>query len=135
VNKLLLYRTISLALSVLVLFSTMSFTIEKHYCGNNLVDKAIFSKVQKCSGMDVEKDDLVKKPCCEDVVDVLEGQDKLNTSEFQKLDQDLQPVLAICLYTYSLTVNSLPKQTIPHRYYSPPNLIKDIQLLDEVYLI
>ena len=124
-----------MALSLLVLFSTLSFTVEKHYCGENLIDTAIFSEVKKCGPMDSEDMVYIKKPCCKDTVDVFEGQDELNTSDFETLDKTLKFTLVAYVYTYSQLFESLPKPLIPHKDYSPPNLIKDIQVLDETYLI
>jgi len=129
------HKVFSIALSFLVLFSTFSFTVEKHYCGVNLVDTAIFSEAKKCVGMDSKDVIYVKKSCCKDTVDIFEGQDELNTSDFEDLDQTLKLTLVAYVYAYSQLFESLPKLIIPHKDYSPPNLIKDIQVLDETYLI
>jgi len=69
-------------LTCLVLLSTFSFTVEKHYCGRFLVDVAVFTKAKDC-GMDMmthsddQKEAMKKKPCCKDEILVLEGQDEL----------------------------------------------------------
>ena len=130
-----LHSIFSIALSCLVLFSTFSFTVEKHYCGDNLVDTAVFSEAKKCGGIDAETISYIKKPCCKDTVDVIEGQDELNTLDFEDLDQITKYILATHLYTYTQLYESLPKLIIPHKDYSPPNLVRDIQVLDETYLI
>lgn len=124
-----------MALSFLVLFSTFSFTVEKHYCGENLIDTAIFSDAKKCGGMDTDEMVYVKKPCCKDTVDVFEGQDELNIYAFENLDQTLKLTLVSYIFSYSQLFESLPKQIIPHKDYSPPNIILDIQVLDETFLI
>ena len=118
-----------------MLFSTLSFTVEKHYCGDNLVDTAVFSKVKKCGGMDSKAMVYVKKSCCKDVIDVFEGQDELNTSDFENLGQTLKLNLVAYVYAYAQLLESLPKSIIPDNDYSPPNLIKDIHAIDETYLI
>ena len=75
-------QLISMAMAVLVLISTLSVSIEKHYCGDHLVDVAIFSEAESC-GMEMTDMDLStsedgpsisKKTCCTDVVNLLEGQ-------------------------------------------------------------
>ena len=131
----LIHSIFSISLSCLVLFSTSSFTVEKHYCGDNLVDVAVFSEAKKCGGLDSEDMAYVKKPCCKDTVDVLEGQDELNTIDFEDLDQTLKLTLVAYVYSYTQLFESLPKLIIPHKDYSPPNLVKDLQLLDESFLI
>ncbi|MFP4845331.1 HYC_CC_PP family protein [Winogradskyella sp. PE311] len=131
----LVHKLVGSILSFLVLFSTMSFTVEKHYCGENLVDTSLFSESKKCGGMDVSDSNYVKKPCCEDTVDIVKGQDELNTIEFLKINTSQELILLAYGLTYSCFFESLPKLIIPHKDYSPPNLIKDIQVLDETYLI
>jgi hypothetical protein len=113
----------------------MSFTVEQHFCGESLVDTAIFSSAEKCGGMDAEVVNYVKKSCCKDTVDVLKGQDKLKITDFQDLDHSTKLILVSYLYAYSELFERLPKQIVPHKNYSPPNLIKDIQVLDETFLI
>lgn len=117
------------------MFSTLSFTVEKHYCGDNLVDISVFSDVKKC-GMEMSPNiETIKKSCCKDEVDVVKGQNdlKLNTTD------DLLPVQIIFLesfvYSFNVLFESLPKQIIPHKDYSPPNLVADIQLIDQVFTI
>jgi hypothetical protein len=126
---------ISVSLAFLVLFSTLSLTVEKHYCGTNLVDTSVFSESKKCGGMDASDTIYVKKPCCKDTIDLVKGQDELHTADFETIDFKLEFTINAYLFTYIQLFESLPKQIIPHKDYSPPNLIKDIQVLDETYLI
>lgn len=121
-------------MAIVVLFSTLSFTIESHYCGSNLIDTAVFTKVKKC-GMEPSSEASLIKSCCKDEVVVLVGQDKLKLNAFSDLDLNQQFALVSFLYSYVSLFESLPKQIIPHRDYAPPNLIFDIQVLDETFLI
>lgn len=116
-------------MALLVLCSTTSFTLEKHYCGDALVDVAIFSEAKSCGDMDI------KKTCCDDELDVVEGQDELKLSSFEDLDLEQQQFLVSFAVTYLNTFESLFEETILHKAYSPPDLVYDIQVLDEVFLI
>ena len=120
-------------LALLVLFSTVSFTVEKHYCGDVLVDISVFSEVEKC-GMEA-MEILQKKTCCKDEVNVVEGQDELKVSSFEDLDFEEQLFITVFTFAYINGFESLPKQTISHKDYSPPNLVYDIQVLDQVFII
>jgi len=120
-------------LALLVLFSTVSFTIEKHYCGDVLVAVSMFSEVETC-GMEA-METVQKKSCCKDEVNVVEGQDELKVSTFDDLDFDEQSVIAVSAFVYINGFESLPKPLVPHKEYSPPNLVTDIQVLDQVFLI
>ncbi|WP_120200320.1 HYC_CC_PP family protein [Ichthyenterobacterium magnum] len=122
-------------MALLVLLSTVSFTVEKHYCGDALIDASVFSEVEKCASeaYEIELEKITKKPCCKDVVDVIEGQDELQKTSFDDLDQQL--FLTAYFKSYKNLFEGLPNHVIPHKDYSPPNLVFDIQLLDAVFLI
>ena len=120
-------------MALLVLFSTVSFTVEKHFCGDVLVDVAVFVEVEKCEMEALEI--LHKKTCCKDEIDVVEGQDELKFSSFEDLDFEQQQLITAFTYTYLNDFEGLPKQLIPHKDYSPPNLVTDIQVLDQVFII
>ena len=119
-------------LAVLVLLSTVSFTIEKHFCGDVLVDVSVFVEAEKCA-MEAEEMAL-KKTCCKDEIDVFEGQNELIVSHDDLDFEQLQFVTSF-IYTYHNLFESLPKQIIPHKDYSPPNLVLDLQLLNDTFLI
>ncbi|NNE30904.1 MAG: hypothetical protein HKN40_00900 [Winogradskyella sp.] len=125
----------SLGLAILVVFSTLSLTVEKHFCGDNLVDVAIFSNVEKC-GMDKSSvTETITKSCCKDEVEVVKGLEDLKLNTFDNLSLDQLVFIQSFIYSYSILFESLPKEIIPHKNYSPPNIVKDIQLLDDVFLI
>ena len=135
--KTVLHKICSVAMALLLMLSTVSFTVEKHYCGDTLIDFAVFSDVEKC-GMEVtanEHSEITKKGCCKDLLDVIEGQDQLTIKTIDDLDIDQQQFLQSFIFSYQQLFESLPKQTVPHLYYPPPEIVRDIQLLDEVFLI
>ncbi|TYA75064.1 hypothetical protein FUA24_16350 [Seonamhaeicola marinus] len=132
--KQFIHKTFSVLLAVLVMFSTVSFTIEKHYCGDTLIDVAVFSETHKCGMEKVDHVKVEKKSCCKDEIQILEGQDEL-LKTFDDFDLDQQEFLISFVYTYINLFEGEPKQVVPHKDYSPPNLIKDVQVLDQVFLI
>ena len=124
-------------MAFLVLLSTLSFTMEKHFCGDTLIDVAIFTKAITC-GMDMEavsKISLEKKSCCKDELEIVKGQDKLKKASFEDLHLDQQFFLAALVHSFTNLFEVLPKQVVPHKDYSPPNLVADIQVLDQVFII
>lgn len=120
-------------MALLVLFSTVSFTVEKHFCGDVLVDVSMFVEAKKCE-MEVQEM-LLKKTCCKDEINVVEGQDELKVSCFEDLDFEQQQFLKVFAYSYIVGFESLQKQIIPHKDYSPPNLVTDIQVLQQVFIV
>ncbi|MDO1501388.1 hypothetical protein Q2T40_14735 [Winogradskyella maritima] len=110
----------------------MSFTIEKHFCGGTLVDTAVFTKAKSCTS---EMETPVKKPCCKNEVELIKSVDDLTTVTLEDVSLEHIQLFQVVLYGLQIQFESLPKQLIPHKDYAPPNLIADIQLLDEVFLI
>jgi hypothetical protein len=128
-------------MALIVLFSTMSFSVDMHYCGDHLVDFSLSEKVDtcmmkaelsksssECAVMDMEMD------CCSDVEIVIDGQDDLKIS-FEQLTFDQQLFVASFAYTYINLFERLDENIIPFKDYSPPPLIRDIQILDQTFLI
>lgn len=135
--KKMFHNIVSTLMAFLVLFSTVSFTVDKHFCGSILVDLAVFSEAKTC-GMEAHQDDAEpsekKDSCCSNEKIAIEGQDELK-SAFKALDLDQQVFLASFTYSYFNLFEGLPEQIIPFSDYSPPLLVTDIQLMDQVFLI
>ena len=135
--KQIVHKVFSLFMAMLVMFSTVSFTVEKHYCGDMLVDVAVFEEVEKCNmeAYEMALEKITKKTCCKDTVDLLEGQDELRVNSFDDLEFEQQTFIATFVYSFINLFEGLPQLVVPHKDYSPPNLIVDIQVLDQVFLI
>ena len=108
--------------------------MEKHFCGEVLVEVAIFSETHKC-GIEMPDGAVIQKHCCKDVIEVVEGLEVVQNSSLEDLDFEQQQFIASFLESYASLYKNLPKQIIPHKDYSPPNLIANIQVLDQVFLI
>lgn len=127
----------SLAMAFLVLFSTMSFTVEKHFCGQILVDLAVFSEAETC-GMEMHipssEEKITEDQCCKEEKILVEGQKELKLS-FDQLDFPQQVFISSFAISYVNLFEGLPEQVIPFKNYSPPLLVSDIQLLSQTFLI
>ena len=135
--KQVLHRLASIAMAVLLLFSTVSFTVEKHFCGDVLIDVAVFSAAEKCN-MEASgdtKEQIAKMPCCKDTLDVIEGQNQLKVKTFDDLNFETQQFLYAYVYSFKVLFETLPILNNAYKHYKPPNLIADIQVLDQVFLI
>ena len=136
--KQVFHKISSLIMAIVVLCSTMSFTIEKHFCGDILVETAIFHKVEGC-GMEMEKTStegcaITKKNCCKDEQIVIDGQDEMQLS-FDKMSLDQQTFMVSFIYSYSTLFESLDEDETTYKDYKPPLVIKEIFKIDEMYLI
>lgn len=121
-------------MALLVLFSTLSFTVDKHFCGSYLVDQAVFSEAKDCGMEHPSKDAMTEENGCKDQKISVEGQKDLKIS-FQDLELPQQVFLASFTYSYVEVFEEIPQQAIPFSDYSPPLLVYDIHLLDETFLI
>ena len=124
---------------LLLLLSTISWKVEKHYCMGRLMDVALFTNADSCgmgmsASMKKETISETKNSCCDDEVVFVEGQDDLKIS-FNDLNLEQQYFLIAFTYTYINLLQDLKEQPVPHEQYPPPILVKDIQLLDEAFLI
>ncbi|QCE43548.1 hypothetical protein E9099_13150 [Psychroserpens sp. NJDZ02] len=123
-------------MALVVLVSTLSFTVESNYCGERLVDIAVFTKAKQC-GVNADKtvSSVKMKSCCSNKIEVFQGQDQLKINTFDDLDLNSQLFITAFVYVYPQLFESVPKQSIPHKNYAPPNLIIDFQVLHDVYII
>ncbi|MBT8324796.1 MAG: hypothetical protein KJO96_05800 [Winogradskyella sp.] len=136
--KQIFHKIMSFAMAFVVLFSTMSFTINMHYCGNTLVETAIFQKTEGC-GMEMEKPstegcEISKNNCCDDKQLVIDGQDELQLS-VDKITFEQQVFIASFVYTYINLFEGLDENISSFEEYRPPLVIRQIYKLDETYLI
>jgi len=129
----------AILMAFVVVFSTMSFSISEHYCGDHLVDSALFSKAESC-GMELQKKSptnecsVDKEDCCSDVVKQIEGQTNLKT-DLSNLTFQQQVFVTAFSYSYVNLFEGLDENIVPFKYYSPPLIVTDIQILDQVFLI
>ena len=133
----------SMAMAVLVLISTLSVRVEKHYCGEHLVDVAFFIEAENC-GMEAsdkvleasEEDSiLIKKSCCKDVVDLHEGQDELSLEKTKEFNRYQKVFRLSFTYAFSGLDSLEPENNTPFDHYSHPRFVWDLQILNEVFLI
>ncbi|RSK40747.1 hypothetical protein EJA19_04695 [Mangrovimonas spongiae] len=125
-------------MAFVVLFSTMSFTIDMHYCGDKLVETAIFHKAKGC-GMEMEKPStegcsITKKNCCDDKQLSIEGQDELQLS-VDKISFEQQVFITSFIYTYINLFEGLESNVSSYEEYKPPLVTCQIFKIDETYLI
>jgi hypothetical protein len=137
--KQLIKKIGAVLMAFVVLFSTMSFTISEHYCGEMLVDTALFSKAESC-GMEMQTTtpidgcSIQKDSCCSDVLIQIEGQSELKAN-LSHLSHEQAVFIALYIDSYINLFEGLDTLIVPFKYYSPPLLVWDIQVLDEVFLI
>lgn len=140
--KQLIKKIGAVFMTLVMLFSTMSFTISNHYCGDILVDSALFSEAASCGmdGMEIQKPAYTKDHsfhkdnCCHNEIKQIEGQREIIT-QVLNLDFEQQIFLASFVYTYINLFEGLDTNIVPFKEYSPPIIDKDINVLYQTFLI
>ncbi|MBU2948778.1 HYC_CC_PP family protein [Zobellia uliginosa] len=136
--KNVLHRIVSLVMAVLLLTTTTSWKVEKHYCMGHLVDVAFFGEAQDC-GMSMTLDEEIepsveKMSCCNSEVIAKKGQEDVKPS-FNDFELDQQVFLAAYVYSFIDLFETEVQTHSSYTHYLPPKIVKDIQLLDAVFLI
>ncbi|WNH10471.1 HYC_CC_PP family protein [Thalassobellus suaedae] len=136
--KRIFHKIMSFTMAFVVLFSTMSFTLSMHYCGNTLVETAMFHKAAGC-GMEMESPSaegcaITKKNCCNDEQLVVCGQDELQL-QVDTISFEQQVFITSFFYTYINLFEGLEENVSSYKDYASPLVIRQLYKIDETYLI
>ncbi|PQJ80518.1 HYC_CC_PP family protein [Polaribacter porphyrae] len=125
----------AIILSVLVLFSTFSFNVDKHYCGDFLVDISFTGETEGC-GMQMDaKAPTKKKNCCKDETHQFEGQDELQLTSFEEITFENQQLLIAFAFSYQDLLLDKKTEKSFQRVYPPPEIQQNYQVIYQSFLI
>ena len=131
-------------LSILVLFGSTSFTVSMHFCMEQMESIAFFKDAQECEMMtqtppchkdedNTEGDHEDVDGCCEDRVNLIEGQD-----EFKEAVSVSVPSLQFFAVLYAAAFHSLASpllESYNYKTYFPPIIERDIPVLVQSFII
>lgn len=124
----------SFTLAFFVLFSTFSFTVEKHYCGDFLVDVSFTGDADGC-GMQMEKVAAKKKNCCKDETHQVEGQNELQLTSLDKITFEKQQFITAFIYSYQDLFQEKSTNKIFQKDFPPPEIHQNYQITYQTFLI
>ena len=125
----------SFTLALLVLFSTFSFTVEKHFCGDFLIDTSYLGKVEVCND-DIQSDLSIEiKKCCKDEVQKFEGQDELQLKNFDKISFENQQFLTAYFTSYIALFSNSQLEKSFSKDLPPPEIYQNYQVTYQSFLI
>lgn len=137
--SMLLKKIAITLLTLLTVLSTVSFTVEKHFCGNFLIDISFFGNANSCGG---EKEEdcsdafkSEKKSCCKDELTYIKG--------LQNVDKLLKEKTVVTKVVHAIWQTKtthpelifLQRYRIPFKNYTSPIITSNIQLLNMVFII
>ena len=138
--KQFIHKSMAVFMAAVVLMTTMSFTVDMHYCGDTLVDFSFVRQVETCRmekeqvTPSCEKPMVSQKSCCSDEQMVKQGQDDLKTS-FDTLSFEQQTFIAAFTYSYIKLFEGTASTDVSYKDYPPPFVKRDVQILHQTFLI
>lgn len=137
--KTKIHKISSFFLALLVLLSTFSVTIEKHFCGDSLVDISYFGYSEGCATIGEEDCDnpevIAVDNCCKDEVEYIDGQEELKTTSEEKFNVKQQHFLLAFTVSYLNLFQGFSEKRLVNSNYLPPQITLDLQVLHEVFII
>ena len=122
-------------MTLIVLLSTMSFTIHKRYCSGDLVDTTLFLESESCKIVVLNDCCEISEDCCNHEQIIIDGQKELPSRVIDSLPI-IKQFFGINLSNIFLeNYNFLPKKSIFNREYNPPILVFNRQLIHQVFII
>lgn len=128
-------KTFAVLLSLIVLLSSLNFSLSAHYCGQTIVDVALFGKAEACPMAAEMNCDSEEAPCCADRNIIIEGEEYLSSKSFEK--QTIEKVeLLLAQLDFPIELLLEEKQTrYFSRTYTPPLIEQDITLAVQSFLL
>ncbi len=138
--KQFFHKSMTVFMASVVLMSTMSFTVDMHYCGDTLVDFSFIHQVKTC-GMEKEQDivscekpTVSEKSCCTDKQMIKEGKEDLKVS-FEQFTVAQQVFFTSFTFAYIRLFEGTESKEVAFIDYAPPFLKQDVQALHQTFLI
>lgn len=124
-----------LTLSLLMICSTMSFAVEKHFCGEFLVDVSFTGQAEGCGMKSDDTVSQIMKNCCKDEMHHIEGQDELQQHSVDDFNLEKQQFLTAFVISYKDLFIENESQKSSYKDFSPPDIPKDFQVAYQTFLI
>lgn len=128
-------------LAAFLLFSTISLSVDLHFCGDHLVDLSFTGRAANCNAVlnaaaNSGKCPMAAMECCSDEAISLQGQDDLQQHIFDYSLSHPDYLAHAIIYNFYQVGSPILKES-PTSFVdsSPPPLIRKIHLLHSTFLI
>ena len=133
--KQFLTKIASFILAFLVLFSTLSFSVDTHYCGDFLIDVSFIGQAEGCLDNVSSENILKTKKCCKDEVQQFKGLDELQANKVKNITFKKEYLFSAFIISYkNLLITNESKKRF-YQDFSPPDIPVDYQILFQSFLI
>jgi hypothetical protein len=127
-----LLKLVAASLAILVLFSTFSFTVDKHFCGDFLMDISFTGEADKC---DMDHSKKLRANCCKDEIAHIEGLDILHQQVQKDFTFKTQKVFIAFFQSYLDSFQPNKTKPLFLKDFSPPDILDDFQVSFQCFLI
>lgn len=148
------YRLIALIMAFLMFFTSVGFTMDMHYCGEELKSVSFLGKAKTCHDISEEKKAPMKdcphhrkmmtekkscsedKDCCSNkTVQLQSDQDQqIRTTDFIT-NKQLKQFLIAYVVVFLIDNFEFEREVINLAYYKPPLILRDIPVLNQTFLL
>lgn len=128
-------KTFAVLLSLVILLSSLNFSLSAHYCGQTIVDVALFGEAEACPMTAEMNCDTDEKPCCSNRNIIIEGEDYLASKSFKKQEvEKVELLLAKLQFPIELLLEE-QEANFFLEHYTPPLIEQDITLAVQSFLL
>ena len=122
-------------MTLIVLLSTMSFTIHQRYCSGNLVDTTLFIESESCKIVVQSDCCTITEECCDHEKIVIDGQKELPSKIVEDILIIKQYFVANSPNLFIEKYNFKANKVIYNKKYIPPSLIFNKQIIHQIFII
>lgn len=117
-----LKRIFSTLLAISFLMATTGFSVYEHYCGDNLVDKSLYSSNTTCNPDHKEEDcsSTAEKDCCTDQFEYLQLDVELKNPEWNRKLIDLGYLSFAKIPTFTFRIEQAIPETLDPNFSEIP---------------
>ena len=134
-------KILSIILIPIVLFSTLSFNIDRHICMDNLFSISLLGAAEDC-GMEIGlcdedmimSDQVSNEDCCDDENQYISGS-IFNQNEGINFDTGQRQFFTYFIISKYYLFKSNLNKPFHIKFYSPPTVIKKISVLFQIFII
>ena len=148
------YRALAMFLALLMFSSSIGFSMDIHFCGNELKSYSIFGEAEACEMMQSKKEkethtcceapkkeiktchnrEIASGKCCHNETFLLDSGGDFESTDFS-LKQFQQVLVAIIMFAPNFDIFKTSNSVSNFAHYHSPPIIKDVSILHQVFRI
>lgn len=139
--KAILHKISAVLMALVLVFTTMSFTVSMHYCGDTLVNYSFTHSIESCAvdgmadAMNTACDEVFSKDsCCSYEQFLVEGQDEVKVT-WDSFSIDQQAIFKVNSYSHIPLFLGAKQKLSSFKAHAPPLIVRDIYVLDQSFLL